>query len=143
MLRLATEKDIPGIRALLESVPGFWHSEWRRDVLKRGLDAADGLAFVCEEAGEIVGFICAHDVGFLGYLSALVVSENARGQGVGQELVQQVEQSLAGRGCAVVITDAWKDAEGFYRRLGWESPDVVLLRKRLLDEVPSREPGPG
>jgi GNAT superfamily N-acetyltransferase len=78
-----------------------------------------------------VGFVCAHDVGFLGYLSVLVVSEKAQGRRVGQELVQRVEQVLAARGCAVVIADVWKDAVGFYQRLGWSPPDVTLMRKRL------------
>jgi ribosomal protein S18 acetylase RimI-like enzyme len=135
MIRLATEKDISQIRQLMQSVPGFWHNEWRQDVLERSLAAAGDLAFVYEEAGEIVGFVCAHDVGFLGYLSALVVSDKARGQGVGQQLVLRVEQVLATRGCAVVIADVWKDAVGFYQRLGWSPPDVVLMRKRLLDGV--------
>lgn len=133
MIRLATKTDTPHIRQLMQSVPGFWHKEWRQDVLERGLAAAKGLAFVWEEASEIVGFVCAHDVGFLGYLSALVVSKKARGRNVGKELVQQVEQVLAARGCAVVISDVWKDAEGFYRRLGWTPPDVILMRKSLID----------
>jgi hypothetical protein len=30
----------------MKSVPGFWHKEWRRDVLERGIAAAEGLAFV-------------------------------------------------------------------------------------------------
>ena len=34
-------------------------------------------------------------------------------------------------GCCVVIADVWRDAESFYKKLGWESPDVVLLRKKL------------
>jgi len=46
--------------------------------------------------------------------------------------VRQVEQELTERNCAVLISDVWKNAEGFYRALGWTSPDVVLLRQRLM-----------
>jgi predicted N-acetyltransferase YhbS len=133
MIRMATERDVPAIRSLVETVPGFWHENWRQDVLERGIRTADGLAFVWTDGGAVVGFVCAHDVGFLGYLSALVVAEEARGRGIGRQLVRQVEQELAARGCAVLISDVWKGAEKFYRALGWTSPDVVLLRQKLME----------
>lgn len=116
----------------MKSVPGFWHRCWRDDALERAIQAAAGLAYVCDRGGRIVGFACAHDVGFLGYLSALIVAEEARGEGVGKQLVQRAEGELAARGCAVLISDVWKEAEAFYRTLGWTPPDAVLLRRRLL-----------
>jgi len=131
MIRKATDSDIPAIRILMKSVPGFWHEDWREDVLERGIRTADGLTFVWADDSEIVGFVCAHDLGFLSYLSILVVAENARGKEIGRQLVRQVERELTERNCAVLISDVWKDAEGFYRTLGWTSPDVVLLRQRL------------
>lgn len=131
MIRTATESDIPAIKLLIKSVPGFWHEDWREDVLERGIRAAEGLAFVWTDSGDIVGFVCAHDLGFLGYLSVLVVAEEARGRGIGRQLVRQVEREIAARGCAALISDVWKGAEGFYRALGWTSPGVVLLRQRL------------
>jgi len=131
MIRTATESDIPTIRTLLKSVPGFWHDDWREDVLERGIRTADGLTFVWVDDSEIDGFVCAHDIGFLGYLSTLVVAEDARGREIGKHLVRQVERELAARNCTVLISDVWKDAEGFYRALGWTSPDVILLRQRL------------
>jgi len=112
----------------------MWHENWREDVLERAIRAVDGLAYVWADGGQIVGFVCAHDLGFRGYLSALVVAEEARGKGIGRQLVHRVERELAARGCTVLISDVWKDAEGFYRALGWTSPDVVLLRKRLAPE---------
>ena len=131
MIRAAIYKDIPAIRFLMESEPNFWQETWRKDVLERGIDSADGLAFVWEEGNEILGFICAHDLGFRGYISELVVAEKARGKEIGKKLVEFVQNKLAEAGCSVVIADVWKDAESFYRKLGWESPDVVLLRKKL------------
>ena len=131
MIRQAARDDIPTIKALMLSEPGFWQDSWRYDVLERGLAASHGLAFVCEEAGQLLGFACAHDLGFRAYLSALLVAESARGKGVGSQLVQRVEQELRERGCAILITDAWKDAEGFYKSLGWSQPRAVLLRKQL------------
>ena len=131
MIRAAMENDISQIRMLVESVPGFWHAEWRPDVLPCALHTADGLAFVWDDNGNIVGFSCAHDVGFLGYLSLLVVAESARGRGIGEKLVGHTERELAARGCVTLISDVWQDAVGFYKKLSWSTPDAVLLRQKL------------
>ena len=132
MVRTATEHDLPAIRALINSVPDLWHQEWRPDVLERALRASDSLAFVWEDEEKILGFSCAHDVGFLGYLSLLVVAESARGKGIGRELIVRTERDLAERGCATLISDVWQDAVGFYKASGWSAPGAVLLRQRLI-----------
>jgi len=134
MIREATKADIPAIRVLMGSEPGFWKQATRPEVLEIDLDSAKDLAIVWEESGEILGFACAHDVGFRAYLSELIVSRTARGRGVGQRLVEHVEDRLRKRKCPVLFSDVWKEAEGFYRSLGWSAPDVILLRKRLLSE---------
>jgi GNAT superfamily N-acetyltransferase len=99
--------------------------------VERGLAASDGLAFVWDDAGQVIGFACAHDLGFRAYLSELIVSKSARGRGVGSELVERVHHELTVRGCAILISDVWRDAEKFYRSLGWKEPDVTLMCKRL------------
>ena len=131
MIRQATPNDIPTIKALMQSEPGFWHDSWRSDVLERGLAAADGLAFVWDEAGQILGFVCANDLGFRAYLNELIVAREARARGIGTRLVQKIEQELRSRGCATLISDVWRDAVGFYGALGWSEPDVTFLRKKL------------
>jgi ribosomal protein S18 acetylase RimI-like enzyme len=115
----------------MKSVPGFWDETWRRDALERALGSSETVALVHYANGEIDGFACAHDVGFRAYLSELIVATASQGRGVGSRLVSEIEKRLAERGCAVVISDVWQDAAGFYRSRGWEPPPVVLLRKRL------------
>jgi predicted N-acetyltransferase YhbS len=131
MIRVAEQNDIPAIRAIMKSEPGFWQDSWRADVLERGLAGAAGLAFVCVENGEIIGFVCGHDLGFRAYLSELVVARTRRNRGLGKQLVAHLESELASRGCAILISDVWKDARGFYESLGWSQPDAILLRKKL------------
>ena len=131
MIRIAKHRDIPKIRDLMKSEPGFWQDTWREDVLERGLNSADGLAFVWEENRQILGFICAHDLGFRAYLSELIVASPARFKGIGRNLVRHIERELENRGCNILISDVWKDVEGFYKSLGWSEPDVLLLRRKL------------
>jgi len=114
----------------MRSEPGFWNEKWPKDILRKAIQAANGLAFVCEEQGTILGFICAHNLGFRGYLSELIVSKDARGKDIGSQLLKRVEHELGSQDCPVVISDVWKTAEPFYRKMGWEPPDVVLLAKR-------------
>jgi predicted N-acetyltransferase YhbS len=131
MIRQAATSDISGIRTLMQSVPRFWQPWWSDETIADALRSANGLAFVWEDNSRVLGFVCAHDLGFRAYLSELVVDSSVRHQGVGTRLIQTVEEALHARHQRVVIADVWHAAEPFYRSLGWAPPDAVLLRKRL------------
>ena len=115
----------------MQSEPGFWQGSWHDDVIDHGIKSADGLAFVWEESRQVLGFICAHDLGFRAYISELIVDKSFRRKRIGKRLVQHIEQELTKKGRAVLISDVWRGAEGFFRILGWSEPDVILLRKIL------------
>jgi len=83
-----------------------------------------------EQGFRILGFVCAHDFGFRAYLSELVVDPDSLHRGI-TRLIRAVEESLRQKGQRVLIADVWRDAELFYRSLGWKSPDAVLLRQQL------------
>jgi ribosomal protein S18 acetylase RimI-like enzyme len=131
VIRRAVSSDIPAIRTLMQSVDGFWQPWWSDQTIADAIRAADGLAFIWEDNHKIFGFVCAHDLGFRAYLSELVVDPEVRHQGIGTRLVQTVEAALQYKGQRVLIADVWHDAEPFYRSLGWEPPDAVLLRQRV------------
>jgi ribosomal protein S18 acetylase RimI-like enzyme len=131
MIRVTKLSDVSQIEFLMKSVEGFWDKGWRQDVIQLGIRSANGLSFVYEENDNILGFICAHDFGFRAYLSELVVSPKVQGKGVGQQLVEKVQEELKERGCKIIISDVWKDAEHFYVKLGWSKPNVILIRKKL------------
>lgn len=132
MIRLASLLDLEQIVDLIDSVPGMRQDYWREGAIEQAIDMSDGLALVWEEEDEILGFICAHDFGFRGYISILVVAENARGKGVGTQLVKHVEDELSARGCSVVISDVMKNAENFFRYLNYKEPESILLYKKLM-----------
>ncbi len=105
MIRAASENDLRGIRELVKRVPEFWYLKWHPEAWKRAMRASNGLAFVWDEAGDLLGFVCAHDVGRLGYLCTLVVA-NACDKNIGQELIRCVKGELAARGCATVNSES-------------------------------------
>jgi ribosomal protein S18 acetylase RimI-like enzyme len=115
----------------MQLVPGFWQPAWSEDTIAVALRSANGLAFVWERGPQILGFACAHDLGFRAYLSELIVDVHSRRQGIGSRLVQAIEEVLRSRGRSVLIADVWHESEPFYRSLGWQPPDAVLLRQRL------------
>jgi len=123
--------DVPVIKELMQSEPRFWNKEWRYDVIERVLNSTGGLAFVWEEDGKILGFICAHDLGFRAYLNELIVEGSERNKEIGKRLIQHVEHILEEQGCTIIISDVWKDSVPFYKNLGWSEPEAVLLRKKL------------
>lgn len=115
----------------MKTAPGFWQDWWSDNTIAVAIRSACGLAFVWEDKARMVGFVCAHDLGFRAYLSELIVDGSVRHQGIGTQLVQAVERALRDGQQRVLIADVWRDAERFYGSLGWEPPDAVLLRHRL------------
>lgn len=131
MLRRAITSDVPTIRALMQTVPEVWQPWWSEHTIAEAIGSANGLAFVWEQEAHILGFVCAHDLGFRAYLSELIVDSSVRRQGIGTRLLEAVEKGLCSRGQQILIADVWRDAEPFYKSLGWRSPDSILLRQRL------------
>ena len=131
MINPATLADVPEIRALMKSIPGFWNDSWHPDVLERALEAREAHAFTERHEGRLRGFVCAHDVAFRAYLTALAVAPSEQRRGIGTALLRHLETHLAEIGCSILIADVWHEAEAFYRAHGWSPPPVVLLRKQL------------
>jgi len=133
-VRIANHTDILGIEQLLRSVPGVWQPVWRNDVVERALRSANDLAYVAAEQ-RIIGFACAHDVGFRAYLSELVVAESWQRQGVGSMLLAALQRGVAARGCKLVVADIFPPSAAFYRAKGWTEPRALLLRRELGTDV--------
>ena len=131
MIRRAVMDDIPAIKELMHSEPRFWNKEWRYDVIERAINRTGSLAFIWEEDGHIIGFICAHDLGFRAYLNELIVKDSERNKKIGKRLIQHVEHILEEQGCSIIISDVWKKSVPFYKTLGWSEPEAILLGKRL------------
>ena len=68
----------------------------------------------------------------LGRITALVVSKNAQGQGIGRTLVEAAEQWMRKEGCQLVevtSNDRRAAAHAFYRHLGYERTSIRFAKK--------------
>jgi ribosomal protein S18 acetylase RimI-like enzyme len=106
--------------------------------LQHLLDAGEGV-LVAIDGSDIVGLLTFHVTPVLhrptpvGRITMLIVTQVARGRGIGRALVERAEESLRARGCALVeITSNQRltDAHAFYQRLGYEITSF-RLRKPL------------
>lgn len=94
---------------------------------------ADGShsIYVAQSAiDQLVGYSSVHWLPYLfmngpeGYVSELFVRSNARGEGVGKQLLQAVEAEARDRGCARLSLINLRSRESylrkFYAKTGWE-----------------------
>lgn len=133
MIRMMEKEDLLSVKILMQSIPGFWHENWTEDTIEKALAVSAGLSFVYELDSQIIGAIFAFDFGFRAYIAELAVAEQSRNFGVAKKLIEHIESLLKKRKCELVIADVWKNAEPFYKKLGWENPNALLVRKKLVD----------
>jgi ribosomal protein S18 acetylase RimI-like enzyme len=70
-----------------------------------------------------VGFILLASYGLAGspYITSIAVAENARGRGVGSQLLRFAEEHFAGRGYLFLLVSSFNQrAQDFYRQHGYE-----------------------
>lgn len=103
---------------------------------KRAVD--DGLFLVADRGdGLVIGTIMAGYDGHRGSVNYLGVLPAHRKKGIGRALVVEVERRLLERGCPKINLQVRTDnleAVEFYRRLGYETFEVVDMGKRLITD---------
>jgi ribosomal protein S18 acetylase RimI-like enzyme len=124
---------------------------YRHDLLERCAHT-DGVIFVAEESGQVIGFVAvlAHvdsesmieaDRDYA-YISDLIVLPKYRGQGVGRALMLRAESYARERGANILKVDVLTANSGAYRlyqHLGFHDHEIRLT-KPLLTEIPSPSP---
>ena len=105
--------------------------------------AVDLAIFVRNEAGEMMGGICAELWGAVLEIDFLWIDDSLRGQGMGKRLLLQLEEEARLRNGRIAILDTFDfQAPEFYQSLGYEVMGIVegfghqhrkyFLRKSLL-----------
>ncbi len=105
-----------------------------RASVARKLAFGDGLFWLAEQDGRVVGTTMAGYDGHRGWLYSLGVHPDVRRAGVGRALLERAERSLAALGCPKVnlqVFAANAEAQRFWRAAGYERDDVVSFGKRL------------
>lgn len=86
------------------------------------------------DGDRIVGTVMAGYDGHRGWLYYVAVAGDKRGAGLGRSLVEAAEQWLSGHGAHVIRLMVRAENEavaGFYRSLGYEGSDMLVMGKRL------------
>jgi N-acetylglutamate synthase-like GNAT family acetyltransferase len=96
--------------------------------------------------GEIAGYCAVHWLPYLilagpeGYVSELFISEEFRGQGIGNNLLEAVKVEAQNRGCSRLMLLNIRDRDSykrqFYSKHGWEErPDAANFVFQLINHT--------
>jgi ribosomal protein S18 acetylase RimI-like enzyme len=138
-IRPVTSSDTEAVAALWRLVfpeygdPMRPHRDARASVVRK-LAFGDGLFWLAEAQGRVVGTIMAGYDGHRGWIYSLGVHPEARRTGIGQALVEHVEHALAALGCPKVNLQVFSSnlaAQEFWRGVGYLRDEVVSFGKRL------------
>jgi predicted N-acetyltransferase YhbS len=133
-IRPASVLDAPTLSILLEEL-GFPSSP--QEIGER-LSMLNDMVFVAMQHGKVVGLITTNIMPVLhrstpvGRISALIVSEQERGKGIGRALVTTAEQMLKIRGCALIeVTSNFRleAAHSFYKSMGYEATSIRFKKE--------------
>lgn len=138
-LRPVTRADVGAVLELWRAVfpeyadPSRAHRDPRASI-ERKLAFGDGLFWLAEQGGRVVGSAMAGWDGHRGWLYSVGVHPEARRAGIGARLVREAERALAARGCPKVNLQVLAGNEAgmeFWRRAGYAQDAVVPFGKPL------------
>jgi ribosomal protein S18 acetylase RimI-like enzyme len=113
-------------------------------VIDKKLAVGDGLLFVAQAEGKIVGSIMAGYDGHRGWIYSLAVLPEYRRRGLGSRLVRHAEQQLRALGCPKINLQILKEneaVESFYRKLGYEREQRISMGKIVPENITCAESG--
>jgi GNAT superfamily N-acetyltransferase len=127
-------------RRLVELIHELEHDIDEKRVRKNlaSLKKTDELPLVATLDRKVVGMcgvgrrIVIHRPAPLGRITALVVTKDAQGHGIGRMLVEAAEEWMRKRGCYLVevtSNDRRASAHAFYRHLGYERSSIRFFKK--------------
>ncbi len=144
-IELAREPDYDWCAGLVASTDPWITLGRDLEGCRRAVRRPGAELYVARRGTEPVAFILLHPTGAMGqpYVASVAVAEEARGQGVGQRLLDFAEHRYPGaRSIFLCVTDFNTGARRLYERIGYELvgelPDYlvagrseILMRKRL------------
>jgi ribosomal protein S18 acetylase RimI-like enzyme len=136
-IRTFQESDQEAVIQLWEScallVP---HNSPTRDI-QRKLAVGRDLFLVGVRQGAIVAAAMGGYEGHRGWVNYLAVAPTERGQGLGREMMLELERRLLALGCPklnLMVRHSNAAAIAFYQALGYQVDPVTSLGKRLIPD---------
>ena len=152
-IRIAQEKDIPGMIELLKQV-GQVHHDIRPDIFRSGCQKYDEVAlaellkdesrpiFIADEGGVVTGYCFCIVRNFQNesvmtdrkelYIDDLCVDEGCRGQGIAKALLNHVTDYAKSIGCTFITLNVWSgnySAMKFYENAGLTPRSITMEMK--------------
>jgi GNAT superfamily N-acetyltransferase len=141
-IRSATVQDAEQISPLIRELGYALSPQQLREKLLFMQDSKADRVLIAASGEELLGCVSLHVVpllhadGNLGRITALVVSEQRRGHGIGHALILQAHQWFEAAHCTrfeVTSGDQRERAHRFYERHGYARQGQRLLRTSLLE----------
>ncbi len=135
-LREFTLGDYDAVRALWAQYPnelGVGRSDTREEIAKK-LTRDPDLFLVVEDEGRVVGSVIGGYDGRRGLIYHLAVDRAYLGQGLGRQLMAEVERRLAVKGCLrayLLVKPENLDVIEFYQEIGWEKMPTIVMGKNI------------
>ena len=98
--------------------------------IEKKLSRDPDLFLVAESEGAIIGAVIGGFDGRRGLIYHLAVTASFRGQGIGSELMTELESRLRAKGCLkcyLLVTVDNIEVADYYIRRGWQPMDQVQL----------------
>ncbi len=131
-----SRRDHAAVVALWTAVLGYGFAHNAPELsIRKKTEVADGLFFVAEAEGRLVGTVMAGYDGHRGWIYSLAVDPVFRKQGIGRRLLRHAETSLLERGCVKInlqIADGNEGVIGFYEKTGYKVEPRTSMGKLLL-----------
>lgn len=136
-IRSFTTEDTEAVVNLWEqcSLTVPWNDP-RQDI-QRKIAVQPELFLVGLLAGKVISSVMGGYDGHRGWLYYLAVDPEYQHQGVGKQIVTEIERRIKQRGCPkinLMVRTSNKKVIAFYRSLGYEIDEVVGLGKRIVTD---------
>jgi ribosomal protein S18 acetylase RimI-like enzyme len=140
-LRALTIRDIPQIIAIHNAITKKKASRrWAQKIVKEHLRKQQGVGFVAEKEGQVVGFIIGEmkGEGFglekSGWVELIMVHPRHMGTGIGYAMARKLFGYFKGKGIRDVHTSVLWDAVdmlSFFKSLGFDRSTFINLIKHV------------
>jgi len=129
-------EDYSAAHSLWKSLPGMGLSSADQfENIKKFLEKNADTCFVAEENNQLVGTVLGGNDGRRGYIYHLAVHTDHQKKGIGKQLTETCLVALRKQGimkCHIFVISDNEDGIQFWKKIGWEMRDDILVMSRNL-----------